>query len=371
VAAVSRHSSRRVPRGAEPAPRLRLTRLSSTVIEGTLSAPASGGPEPAGSIAVMAEFAEALILAGAAPGDAGAPSPRPTVTSLAVERVGEIAGGVLCGLARRVAQNGTRQLFQVEIRQAGDDRVAALVTAQVEGVIAERARAGRDCGAPGPNAGGDAEPPVAPRSAGGAGAAASRLRHLVDAASRVFATSGYGNASMREVATEAGMPIATMYQYVSGKEQLLLCVFETYMSEILEALDRVNDTSASPRERLRSCIGATLSLYDKYRAQIRLIHQEGRALGAENRRRVRSLARSTRRIWEGILNDGVEQGEFRCTNPAITASLVPVLCSTWVLRRRALGDHSLEELRDAIVEVLESGLAVGSVAGSARPRRRP
>lgn len=370
MAAVGRHASRRAPRGDELAPGVTLQRRSSTVIEGTLALTTAGGTAPAVTNAVLAGFAEALILAVAAPDETDASSPRPTITRLAVDRIAEPACGVLAGCARRVAHGGTRQIFQVEIRPADGDRVAALVTAHVEGVIAAPPWAGSGPAPAEPRAGADPVQPLPPRGAGGGGTAAARLRHLVDAASRVFATSGYGNASMREVATEAGMPIATIYQHVSGKEQLLLFVFETYMSEILEALDRANATSSSPRERLRSCVGATLSLYDKYRAQIRLIHQEGRALGAENRRRVRSLARSTRRIWEAILNEGVERGEFRCTNPAITASLVPVLCSTWVLRRRALGDHSLEALRDAIVELLERGLDVERAAAGPRARGR-
>ena len=371
MASESRQVSRRAARGADLVPRVTVQRRSSTLVEGTLLLEPAGGPVPAASTAVLAGFAETLVLAAGASDEAGASPRRPVVTSLTVNRIADPASGILEGLARRVADSGMRQIFQVDIKAAGGNPVIAVVTAHVEAAVAEAAHTDTESREAAVRPARAAAQSAAPEGSGGTRPAAVRLRHLVDAASRVFATSGYGNASMREVATEAGMPIATMYQYVSGKEQLLLFVFETYMAEILEALDRANDTSTSPRERLRSCIGATLSLYDKYRAQIRLIHQEGRALGAENRRRVRSLARSTRRIWEGILNDGVERGEFRCTNPAITASLVPVLCSTWVLRRRALGDHTLDELRDAIVELLESGLGAGSVAAGARARRRP
>jgi AcrR family transcriptional regulator len=340
-------------------------RRSSTLIEGTLTLEASGDFAPPVSAAVLAGFAEALVLAGPAPNAPDSPGRRSTVTNLTLNRLADPEASALDGMARCVADNGARQVFQVEIRAPGDDRIAVVVTAHVENVILHFPSAEQQSDVAARSFEARAVEPAAVADNGPTNSASRRIRHLIDAASRVFAVSGYGNASMREVASEAGMPIATMYQYVTGKEQLLLFVFEIYVTEILEALDHANDKTASPRERLRDCIWATLVLYDKYRAQIRLIHQEGRALGADNRERVRSLARSTRRIWEGILNDGVKRGDFRCVNPVITASLVPALCATWVLRRPALGDHTLDELRDAIFETLErSPSAVLEQAGS-------
>ncbi len=369
MAAESRHVSQRVASSNDGAPRISLHQRSSTKVEGALSLDRTDSGSTAVSVAALAEFAEALILESATSDDVAISPARALITSLTVNRLAYLVPGCLEGSARCIADGGSRRIFQVEIKQAGSDSVAAVITAQVELATADPLPAGSEpiktVSEP-PNESPPSRTHVDPEAAS---PASIRLRHLVDAASRVFATSGYGNASMREVAAEAAMPIATMYQYVSGKEQLLLFIFETYMSEILAALDRANDISTSPRERLRSCVGATLLLYEKYRAQIRLIHQEGRALGAENRARVRSLARSTRRIWEGILNAGVDRGEFRCTNPRITASLVPVLCSTWVLRRRALGNHTLDELRDAIVEMLEKGLDVKGASARARARR--
>lgn len=198
-----------------------------------------------------------------------------------------------------------------------------------------------------------------------------RLRQIFNAASQVFGKKGYAGASVRDIAEAAGMPIATMYQYVSGKERLLLLVFETYMSEISAALALTNDTSKTPRQRLHDAIEATLRLYDAYRRQIRLMYQEARSFGPENRERVRKLARATHRVWEGIIRDGIAAGEFACRDPSVTANFIPTLCSIWVLRYSSVKGTSLDQLRESILELLEGGLGVASAAHPAAAHAKP
>ena len=50
--------------------------------------------------------------------------------------------------------------------------------------------------------------------------------HLLDAALRAFATHGYEGASIREIASEAGVAPALLYHYFPGKEGLLQALFE-------------------------------------------------------------------------------------------------------------------------------------------------
>jgi AcrR family transcriptional regulator len=47
-----------------------------------------------------------------------------------------------------------------------------------------------------------------------------RRGYMIDAAERVFFSRGYENASMDEVAREAGFTKRTIYMYFSSKEQI-------------------------------------------------------------------------------------------------------------------------------------------------------
>jgi AcrR family transcriptional regulator len=78
--------------------------------------------------------------------------------------------------------------------------------------------------------------PVAVEPAEGADAAAiahrpSRRHLIVDAAIRVFARKGFAEASIQEIADEAGMVATAVYYHFAGKEEL----FEAALSQVTEA----------------------------------------------------------------------------------------------------------------------------------------
>src|SRR5579859_414210 len=65
-----------------------------------------------------------------------------------------------------------------------------------------------------------------------------RLELIRVAALRHFAQHGYDAASMRQIAADAGITIATLYFHCSTKEQLLFDVLEAQMRQLSEGLER-------------------------------------------------------------------------------------------------------------------------------------
>ena len=303
---------------------------------------------------VLSGFAECLISAGAA---MDLPAGQSVFTANTnTHFIASASLGALRGTARSLIRSAGMQTWQAEIFDSKEALVAVVtLTQSVAGVSAA-------LGSAAPVS--LASPRLAVSDAGTI--PEQRLRQIVNAASQVFGKSGYAATSMRDVAGAAGMPIATMYQYVTGKEKLLLLIFETYMAEISTALAKANDPAKSPRSRLHDCVEATLDLYDTYRRQIRLIYQEGRSLSPENRERVRRLAHSTHQVWEGILRDGMAVNEFACRDAAVTASFIPLLCSIWVVRYSSVKGTTLEKLRESILELIEGGLRGAKRAKAAR-----
>src|SRR5579859_2045130 len=82
-----------------------------------------------------------------------------------------------------------------------------------------------------------------------------RLELIRVAALRHFAQHGYDAASMREIAADAGITIATLYFHCATKEQLLFDVLEGAMNRLSAAVNAAL-VSAGPRwsDRLASAI---------------------------------------------------------------------------------------------------------------------
>src|SRR5579864_7342136 len=71
-----------------------------------------------------------------------------------------------------------------------------------------------------------------------------RLELIRAAALHHFAAHSYEAASMRQIAADAGITIATLYFHCSTKEQLLFDVLESQLQQLSEGLDRALDAAA-------------------------------------------------------------------------------------------------------------------------------
>jgi AcrR family transcriptional regulator len=72
--------------------------------------------------------------------------------------------------------------------------------------------------------------------------AAVRREHILDAATRVFAASGFNGATIRAVAHQAGVADGTIYNYFANKEALLFGIFD----RLNETEQRLHDLTPPP-----------------------------------------------------------------------------------------------------------------------------
>ena len=62
-----------------------------------------------------------------------------------------------------------------------------------------------------------------------------KLEHVLASAAQVIAREGYGRATIRQVAGEAGLSLAGLYHYVASKDELLFLIqFHTFDSIVRE-----------------------------------------------------------------------------------------------------------------------------------------
>jgi AcrR family transcriptional regulator len=81
------------------------------------------------------------------------------------------------------------------------------------------------------------------------------LTRIIDAAVRLFATRGYWNSTLEEVAAAAGFTKGAVYYHFKSKEHLLLKVLETIEARSIDAtIDGVKQRGGSPTEQLESLV---------------------------------------------------------------------------------------------------------------------
>jgi AcrR family transcriptional regulator len=89
------------------------------------------------------------------------------------------------------------------------------------------------------------------RHAQNIGSYSQNTRTLVrQSAEHLFARHGYAAVSMRQLASDVGVQVGTIYNYTKDKQALLFAIMSEHMTELLQAWSREGQT-ADPIDQLR------------------------------------------------------------------------------------------------------------------------
>ena len=203
--------------------------------------------------------------------------------------------------------------------------------------------------------------PVPPVDASPGGAGTERERAVWAAAARLYRTRGFAGTSMAELAREVGLGKASLYHYVTTKEQLLFDVMRHAQEPSTMALEALAADDAPAVDRLRAALAFNVRYLADHLDPTSLVLHSRRDLTPEHRAEVDALAGRYVGALRTILRDGREAGELR-TTPELGVALNGLLGAVnWPYRwYRPRGAGDAVRVADGIADVLVGGLAVRS-----------
>jgi AcrR family transcriptional regulator len=138
-------------------------------------------------------------------------------------------------------------------------------------------------------------------------------RRILQAATREFATKGYGGARIEGISAAAGTVDRMLYYYFDSKEGLFRAVLEGAYEALGAAEQRLRLADAEPVAGMRALIGFTWNYYLRHPEFIRLLNSENLHRGEHLRgsRRVQGLSFPLLAILTDLLKRGAASGAFR------------------------------------------------------------
>ena len=116
-----------------------------------------------------------------------------------------------------------------------------------------------------------------------------RALGALDAAERIFARRGFGQATMREIADGANISVAGLYYYLPSKQRALYLSCERAFRQLLERLDRAVAMTANPREQLKAFVRGHVEFVIHHPNAFRVLLRDMDALEGEDRAVVSEL----------------------------------------------------------------------------------
>lgn len=166
----------------------------------------------------------------------------------------------------------------------------------------------------------------------------TRRNQIITAAVRLFTEKGFHKTTTREMASESGFSIGTLYEYIESKEDVLYLVCDAIHTQIEERLREALSTSGTGRDRLLRAFAALIRVIDTLDDEVLIIYQEIKSLPHEAMRYVLGRELEITRIFETIIKDGVVDGSIRLGEhyANLLAHNIVVLSEMWTFRRWAL-----------------------------------
>ncbi|TKJ40167.1 hypothetical protein CEE36_09915 [candidate division TA06 bacterium B3_TA06] len=186
-------------------------------------------------------------------------------------------------------------------------------------------------------------------------------KKILDAATELFAQKGFEGASIRDIADKAGVTSPNIYYYYKDKQGLYQATLIESAVGLLELLKRIDDPSASLRDRFLALAKAKMKLAKKKNTAIELFTREWIDSGSPGLSpKLESAMGQSIKYMEQIIAQAVEKGEIRPINPKLAVwymfSLAFLQGSKFItkyLKTRELTDDEIEEYVDLILKGLE------------------
>lgn len=176
--------------------------------------------------------------------------------------------------------------------------------------------------------------------------AVDRRGQILRASAALFIRKGYLNTTVRDIAGELGMNVATLYHYVGSKNGIL-GLFHEYTMNAINLFAEKNQTvldGMEPQRALKYAIRQYLKWVEKYQDLTVFWYQEAKNLTPTQFKALKLQEEYTIQIFRMILEKGIRSGEFKIKDPVMAANNIVVLCDMWAFRRWLLkGCYTLEQ----------------------------
>lgn len=145
------------------------------------------------------------------------------------------------------------------------------------------------------------------------------LEAINKAGLRLFYEHGYEAVSLRQLASEVGIQVGSLYNHISTKQELLFGLLCTHMENLLAALDQRLAGVEGAEARLRTFIAFHVGYHIARRQEVFICYSELRSLGPEQYEVVVGMRHDYERRLIGILEAGVVEGAFSLEDVPVAA----------------------------------------------------
>ena len=189
---------------------------------------------------------------------------------------------------------------------------------------------------------------------------ADKREAILRAAIKVFASKGYFNSKVADIASEAGIADGTVYLYFKSKDEILHSIFDRAMAEFIAEGKQELAKLTKPADKLRriaelhlSRLGADRDMAIVFQVELRGSTKFMQEFSAAGFAEYLDIIRKT--IADGQ-RDGIFRGDIK---PIVCAKILygalDEMVTNWILSKHR---YPLEPMADEVLKIFFGGILV-------------
>lgn len=171
-----------------------------------------------------------------------------------------------------------------------------------------------------------------------------RRRQLIDVALESFATNGFNETTMEDIATAAGVTKPLLYQHFASKRALYLELIDDVAARLIGALATAASTTTNTRRQVEAGFEAYFRFTIENPSAVRMLfdapHDEELARG------LRTIEDSIAEFLAPLFNIGIDP-DYRRTLAAAVVGMTEGVTRDWLRARSARGRPQVEAMQEA------------------------
>lgn len=193
-----------------------------------------------------------------------------------------------------------------------------------------------------------------------------KQKQIVQAAVRVFSRKGFSRTTISNIAEEAGIGKGTVYEYFESKEAVIHKAFDTFMEELMPDFEDLFQSGLPAQEKLiRMITGYSCVLESKENQDLIGLVFDIWAEGIRSLDERRTLEvkmnqfyREYRRMIADVIDQGIQDGEFRRDIPTESAASILIgfldgILVQWILDKKGF---PLQSALQASIKTILNGI---------------
>ena len=187
----------------------------------------------------------------------------------------------------------------------------------------------------------------------------TRRDELLRIAGELFATKGYRNTTVRDIADAAGILSGSLYHHFDSKEAMVDELLRTFQAELFGRYEEILGSDEDARTKLERAVRVSFDAIDQHHSEVAIFQNEADHLGRSERfAYLADRGVESRDVWLTLLHEGVESGALR---PDLDVPLVYrfIRDTVWVAVKwyRPGGDLTPDQVAHQYLSILLEGIS--------------